>query len=378
MDNFGGEFGQITRKLAKDQRKENLDILLNQEMRQGIDLSATHMLTNEQKDFYNVDRALEEEYQIKDILDHANAMKLTDSQRTHLELQFNRDENFRLINRGKKITGDSSFMKGVKDAIENYEASLHRGLYRAVNVKGLSESGARDYVESQTKTQLLDAIRCCSTVIEKCNNYLDRGPSIWFWRRNRYTAVQNALHRAQSELAKLEELQKMQDIGDCSKDLTEGDSLLTWMNKPALEEKRRKREGIKNSRYNELLVNVSAPKMKEYDDQINAKMAVLKDMNVSRTFMKAACELSCLRDMEDGEMKNCAVLLQEKMTKNMPEEKKKAKLQYMESLFEEILKVDLNDFNFKDYKYLFGSKFVRHFHILKLAIFLYCPLNSTL
>lgn len=367
MEFFGGEFGSVTKKLAQDERKQNLDKLLNQESRQVLDLSTAHEMTEEQKSFYSVDKALEEEYQIRDILVHAKSMKLTESQETQLKVQFNRNENFRLINRGKKMTGDSTFMTNVKTAIANYEASLHKGIYGSMNENELSEQGAKDYVESQTKTQLQDAILCCKDVIKHCGKYLERGSSIWFWRKNRYVAVENALHRAENELKQLEELQKKGDIGEYTEDLKQQDSLLTWMNQPALEAKRKKREAARNTKYNNELKDISTPKMDEYDSQMKAKQAAFKDMKVSRTPMMAACNLSFLRNMDDSDLKLCGALLNEKIVKEMPEEKKKAKLQYVETIFEEILKADLKEFNFNDYKELFGEKFNRNYHLLKLA-----------
>ncbi len=368
MDYFNGEFGQITKKLAQQERKKNLDKFQNQEMRKGVDLTTARMMTEEQKSFYNVDQALQDNYEIQDILDNASELKLSDSAKVNLELQLNRNENFRLINKEKKTFGDSTFMTNVKTAIENYEASLQRGIYRGTKNRALSEKGAKELVESQTKSQLEDVIECCNEVIRKCNDYLDRGSSIWFWRKNRHTAVEEAKQRAEKELEKLQELRGIQDMGEYFEDLREEDSILTWMNQPALEEKRKRREMAKNMAYNKALTDISTPKMEEYENQMKAKRDVLKGMEQFRIGREAACHLACLRGMEDGEMKLCAELLHVKMTKDMTEVKKKAKLEYMENIFEELLKVDIREFNFRDFKDLFlGDKFNRNYHILQLA-----------
>ena len=119
MDSFGGEFGQLTQKLKDQERRQNIEKLEKQEMRRDYDLDAAH-LNEEQKDFYDLDKVNEEQYQISDILDHANELKLSESRKMRFSLQYNRNANFQLINK-KKFFGDSTYMEEVKTAIHTYE-----------------------------------------------------------------------------------------------------------------------------------------------------------------------------------------------------------------------------------------------------------------
>ena len=365
MDLFGGEFGEITEKIKDQERQQNIEKLENQEMRRDYDLDNVKLNEN-QKEFYDLDKVNEEQYQISDILDHANELKLSESRKMRFSLQYNRNANFQLINK-KKFFGDSTYMEEVKTAIHTYEKTLQEGIFGFIEQPNAVMSTKQIVAKTSSMSQIKKAIRECQEVLEKCNNYLGRHRSIFFWRWSRREAVENARDRFLAEKQKLEQIRDANDIADYAEDLKKTDSLLTLMNKPALEEKRLKRLAEKNTPKNREIQKAVAAGMKEKEKEAAEKKAVFGDTDIPRSYREAASQLAYLRGYDRGETLSCGEVLMSTITKDMPIEKKKKKILYLESMFDEILKCNPADFAFKDIKDIFGPKFTKNFHLILMA-----------
>ncbi len=367
MDLFGGEFGQINEKMKMQERRQNIEKLDAQQLRMDYDLDQDQTkIKGNEKAFYDLNTVTEEQYQISDILANADKLKLSESKKEKFNLQYNRNENFRLINK-KKFFGDSQYMTNVKEAIHEYESTLRAEVFGMIEMPQAASLSKDIIVKTSGVSQIKKAIKNCNKVIEECNHYLDRHRSIFFWRWSRRAAVEDAKARFEDELKKLESLQKDKDLSGFAEDLTRTDSVLTLMNKPALEEKRQKRLYKKNSPINLAIRNVAASGMENYEKETDEKRAVFAKTRTPRTCREAAVQLACLRGYDGAETLSCAEILNSSFTEDMPPEQKQKKIMYLESMFDEILKCDPADFAFKDLKDIFGPKFTKNYHILSLA-----------
>ena len=298
--------------------KENLERLENQEMRKDIDLS-TAQLSEDQRAFYDLNTVQTEDTQLKEILDHKTELKLSDERANKIHFTINRNENFRLIN-NKSFFGDSKYMTNVKDAVHNYEELINKELFTADELKYLKADGRAKFVRNRLDL----ALTRIDTLSEKCRLYLSRGKSIFFWKHDRYDAVLAAQERCTYERAKLQEMYDANDdeLLTFAEGFTNKDTILTIMNKPALEARKNRRI--------ELMKQINEPHKVEEKKEEAPKPEVEEKKKEIVQPVEEEKKLKIEKEMTEFEGK-----LNQMFAKN-PEEKTKVK----EETKEKIKKID--------------------------------------
>ncbi len=156
-------------------------------------------------------------------------IRVTKAQKADLKLRDARNRNLLLLN-SEKTFGDSGFMKQVKDSIVEYENILRE------KSDGTLEASKELAKRAEAK---------CMEVLQACDNYLARGKSIFFWRRQRYTDVQRARARFEEEQKTLLYMMGRKvghrGLGAFEEELQGGQSLLEMMNLEKLKDSKKSR-----------------------------------------------------------------------------------------------------------------------------------------
>lgn len=254
----------------KEEMRQEVDSIVKQkEIRNVYDLD-TDKLTEEQRKLHNLEDAKKESLAIGELLHHRNELNLTNAEHRNLVFRYNRDKNLILMN-NKKMFGDSKFMTAVKDAMRDYEKVMREAL----------ES------EYDGEFQTEDALTKCQLVIDACDAYLKRGPSFFFWRRERYREVMRAKSRFQSELKAIKSMQK-KVFPDNEEDFRAGDTLLSVLSSGILTERneaRKKAAEKKKNRKEEVTIKeVSEETLQKENENLALKIGSFK---VVKNYAKA-------------------------------------------------------------------------------------------
>ena len=215
---------QMSIKELDELKKSYYEVSDSEQMRSTVRLSKDR-IDERDRQFYSVEASKEENLKIDSFLSHSRELNLSERQQRELQVRKTRNINFELMNE-EKWSGDSDYMKDVKGYVKRYENAL-----RAKIDLSSKENTALDFYA--IKGMAIDAI-------EKCNNYLSRGKSIFFWRRGRYDAVERTRARLNSELSDLtglydrleKEIKKDGKVADNIKMdgiIVEGDTFITLL-----------------------------------------------------------------------------------------------------------------------------------------------------
>ena len=213
------QFLEKTRELKKDDLRQEYEKISSHEMRNAYLISE---VSKEQRSYYDVDASKEETLKIKELLDKREELNLSKKDVKRLYLRYGRNRNFEFVNQ-EKWGGDSGFMTTVKDCIREYE--------------NLIRSATDGTVEGAT-AKVEEAVRLCNNIVAACSDYLKRGPSIFFWRWKRYSAVADTMERI-----RLEKEMWLSEayLKNYEQDIKKGDSILTLVDDGILEERCKKR-----------------------------------------------------------------------------------------------------------------------------------------
>lgn len=155
---------------------------------------------------------------INHLLDNANELHLTAAQRTDLKIRRNRNLDFQLVN-DQSTWKDSDEMKLVKNDIRTYEKLLY-------------QSSKTDEGRQQ---MIFDAMSHCLQAISRCDTYLNKGKSFFFWRQGRHDLVAAAKERYQKDYETFLTLFEASDV--MKKGFRENDRLIDLMNVDAVNER---------------------------------------------------------------------------------------------------------------------------------------------
>ncbi len=177
-------------------------------------------LVNEQKDeFYSTDRVRGNVLMINELIDNADSLQLSRSQKEDLNIRRNRVKDFELLN--SKTKDDSKEMTNLKGEIRQYDMVLSM------------MPKSREELEAFCKM----AEEKCNEAIESCNDYLKRGKSLKFWKKNRnerYHLVEEARERYLKDKDVLATLSQLTDV---EKFLRDGDTMLDLLNLETVNER---------------------------------------------------------------------------------------------------------------------------------------------
>ena len=207
--------------------KKYVDDLYDKELRNAYDLKK-EKLTGERKDYYDLENVQEESFHLQEILRNPEIYNIKQKRLRDVRFRENRNQNLLLVN-NEKWFGDSTYMTNVKTSIQEYEEAM-----RAVS-NGTAEDTLRLVQEADVK---------CGEVLSFCNAYLNRTRILFFWKNERYKAVESARERftqERRELGKL--LDGRLDEEGTKQDLAEGDTLLSLLTgKNSLQERSKRRK----------------------------------------------------------------------------------------------------------------------------------------
>lgn len=207
--------------------KKYVDDLYDKELRNAYDLKK-EKLTGERKDYYDLENVKEESYHLQEILRNPEVYKINQKRQRDVRFRENRNQNLLLVN-NEKWFGDSTYMTNVKTSIQEYEEAM-----RAVS-SGTAEDTLRLAQEADSK---------CGEVLRFCDAYLNRTRILFFWKNERYKAVESAKERFTQERRELGKLLdgRLNEI-ETKQDLAEGDTLLSLLTgKNSLQERSKRRK----------------------------------------------------------------------------------------------------------------------------------------
>ncbi len=174
----------------------------------------------EQKDrFYSMDRVEENTLMIDRLLNNANQLQLSTAQREDLGIRRNRVKDFELLNNRTKE--DSKEMRLLKEEIRNYDLLLS---WTPHNIQECMQYCAM----AQQK---------CEDAIKRCDDYLDKGKSLKFWKKNRnerYDMVKETKERYLRDKQRFTDLLEKPDMEQLMRN---GDTMLDLMNYEAIKER---------------------------------------------------------------------------------------------------------------------------------------------
>ncbi len=174
----------------------------------------------EQKDrFYSMDRVEENTLMIDRLLNNANQLQLSTAQREDLGIRRNRVKDFELLNNRTKE--DSKEMRLLKEEIRNYDLLLS---WTPHNIQECMQYCAM----AQQK---------CEDAIKRCDDYLDKGKSLKFWKKNRnerYDMVKETKARYLRDKQRFTDLLEKPDMEQLMRN---GDTMLDLMNYEAIKER---------------------------------------------------------------------------------------------------------------------------------------------
>ena len=178
------------------------------------------MAIEEQKDrFYSMDRVEENTLMIDRLLNNANQLQLSTAQREDLGIRRNRVKDFELLNNRTKE--DSKEMRLLKEEIRNYDLLLS---WTPHNIQECMQYCAM----AQQK---------CEDAIKRCDDYLDKGKSLKFWKKNRnerYDMVKETKERYLRDKQRFTDLLEKPDMEQLMRN---GDTMLDLMNYEAIKER---------------------------------------------------------------------------------------------------------------------------------------------
>lgn len=205
------EHNELSEKEKLRMQSDLQTIEEHQEFRRVYRLKDEQNLTEEDAAYHTVDKTYDENLKLNDIWKNAKALNISDTRRESLRIRRTRDMDFELVNM-ERWGGDSPEMSKVKDVVREYDGLLHR------TVRTPEE---RDALFAEAK-------EVCSRAVLLCEAYLAKGKSIFFWRRDRYRAVESAKFRFAQEQ---KTLTKLQNASEQVKNVMHGrDRLIDLMN----------------------------------------------------------------------------------------------------------------------------------------------------
>lgn len=180
----------------------------------------TYVEIQQQKEqLYSTDHIKGNVLMIDELMDHAENLQLTGAQKEDLSIRRNRIKDFELLN--DRAKEDSDKMTQVKEAIRQYELLL-----------SMAPNSREEY-----QAFCMLAEKKCDDVIRNCNEYLDSGKSLKFWKGERNDRFQKVGEAKERFLKEKDVFSALSELTDIEKFLRNGDTLLDLLNLEAINER---------------------------------------------------------------------------------------------------------------------------------------------